>query len=269
MDRSIKHCEYSRTGQGRELLNGDHVTGHDSIARELQVQRWRTAVAVEVSPRLWECFDQVDPIVAVVEDVVDRWVSGPAGGMPLTGSDGFAGAYVAAVEEDAAGRPWRQLCRLDASRRPVPDESYRKRVWTYHAGWLRRLHPAMPTVVPEPLPGGVAGELVVERLRTEAAVDVAAAVAGWVGDDPARICAVVADAVNRWLALPPVQRASVALTGVDGFAQRYVAGVLYSDPADEVLRPEFCPAGVGQPVDWDAYARAVWTHHLDSLAGAR
>jgi len=94
-------------------------------------------------------------------------------------------------------------------------------------------------------------------------------VAGWLSEDPARIGAVAADAVNRWLALPPAQRASVALTGVDGFVQRYVADVLYADPADEVLRPEFCPAGVGQPVDWDAYARAVWSHHLDSLAGVR
>jgi hypothetical protein len=122
--------------------------------------------------------------------------------------------------------------------------------------------------VPDRLPDGPAGELVVERLRTEAAIDVAAAVHDWLGDNPARIGAVVADVVDQWLALPAGERATVALTGVDQFAQRYVAAVLYADPTDDELRPEFCPSE-GQSVDWDAYARAVWTHHLNQVAGVR
>jgi hypothetical protein len=255
--------------QGRHLMCGDDVTlaGEGSVVRACAVQRLRTQVAVEVSPRLWEYFDEVAPIAVVVADIVDRWRSGVADRMRLTGSGGFAAAYVAAVERDAAGRPWAQLCRRDAQRLVV-DESYLKRVWTHHAGWLQRLHPFTPAVVPDPLPAGPVGELVVERLRTEAAIDVAAAVHAWLGDDPAKVGAVVADVVARWLALPATERATVALTGVEQFAQQYVAGVLYADPAEDAYRPEFCPPE-GQALDWDAYARAVWTHHLDQVVGVR
>jgi hypothetical protein len=251
-------------------MGNDRATaldGEDSVVRACAVQRLRTAVALEVSPRLWEYFDEVGPIAVVVADIVDRWTSGRADRMPLTGPGGFSAAYVAAVERDAAGRPWWQLCRRDTQGRPVVDESYLKRVWTHHAGWLRRLHPAAPTVVPEPLPDGPAGELLVERLRTEAAIDVAAAVHDWLGD-PASISGVVADVVARWLTLPPAERATIALTGVDQFAQQYVAAVLYADPAEDEYRPEFCPPE-GQQLDWDAYARAVWAHHLRQLAGAQ
>jgi hypothetical protein len=199
---------------------------------------------------------------------VDRWVTGVGEQMPLTGPGGFTAAYLAAVEEDAAGRPWWRVCRLSPGRLPVADESYLKRVWTLHAGWLRRLYLIVPVDVPDRLPNDAAGELVVERLRTEAAIDVAAAVAEWLGNDPSRIGAVVADVVARWLALPAGERENVALTGVDQFAQRYVAAVLYADPAEDEFRPEFCPPE-GQRLDWDAYAQAVWAHHLDQLAGAR
>jgi hypothetical protein len=242
--------------------------GFDPV-RELEVQRLRTAVAVEVSPRLWEYFDEVGPIAAVVEDIVDRWTTS-AGRQALTGSDGFTTAYLSAVERDAAGQPWWQVCRLDAGRRPMADESYPKRVWTHHAGWLRRLFPAGgATTVPDPLPEGAAGELVVERLRTEATVEVVAAVHDWLGQDPARIGAVVADVVARWLALPADERAKVELTGQEQFTQRYVAKVLYADPVEDEYWPEFCPPADGESFDWDTYARAVWTDHVDQLAGVR
>jgi hypothetical protein len=249
---------------------GDDVTlaGEGSVVRACAVQRLRTQVAVEVSPRLWEYFDQVAPIAVVVADIVDRWRCDRVGRVPLVGPGGFAAAYVAAVERDAAGRPWAQLCRRDAQEPPVVDESYLKRVWTHHVGWLQRLHPFTETVVPDRLPDGPVGELVVERLRTEAAIDVAAAVHEWLGDDPARVGVVVADVVARWLALPAAERATVALTGVEQFAQQYVARVLYADPAEDAYRPEFCPPE-GQALDWDAYARAVWTHHLDQVVGVR
>jgi hypothetical protein len=250
-------------------MNGnDDPTGQDSVVQELQTQRLRTAVAVEVSPRLWEYFDEVHPIAVVVDDIVDRWITGTPDQIPLIGPSGFTTAYLAAVEEDAAGRPWWQMCRLGAARRPVADETYAKRVWTYHAGWLRRLHPADAVSVPDPLPEGLAGELITERLCTEAAIDVAAAVYEWLGNDPARIGAVAADVVVRWLALPATERAGIALTGMNQYAQRYVAAVLYADPAEDRFRPEFCPPD-GQPFDWHAYTRAVWTHHLDHLVGAR
>jgi hypothetical protein len=191
-------------------------------------------------------------------------------GAVQTGPDGFAAGYLAAVERDSAGRPWWQFGRLGAGRRPVIDESYPKRVWTYHAGWLQHIRPTgvADVVVPDPLPDGVVGELVVERLRTEAAAEVAAAVHEWLGNDADQIGAVVAAVVAGWLALPQDQRAGVALTGVGQFAQRYVDGVLYADPADDVYWAEFCPPA-GQPLDWDAYARAVWASHLAALAGAR
>lgn len=242
----------------------------DGLVRALQLQRWRTVAAVEISPRLWEYFDEIAPILAVVEDIVDRWIASAPHRLPLTGPDGFATAYLAAVEKDLDGQPWWQFCRLGANRRPVVDESYPKRVWTHHAGWLRRVRPARAVVaaVPEPLPGGLAGELVVERLRTEAAVDVAAAVHEWLGNDPDQITAVVAAVVAGWLALPPDQRAVLALTGVSQFAQRYVDRVLYADPADDEYWAEFCPPA-GQPLDWDAYARAVWASHINQLAGTR
>jgi hypothetical protein len=174
----------SFNGEEWGLVNGEGGAvrvGDDVMVRALQVQRWRTAVAIEVAPRLWDYFDEVGPIVAVVEDVVDRWISSGAGRVPLTGPDGFAVGYLAAVERDPAGRPWWQFCRLGAGRRPVVDESYPKRMWTYHAGWLQRIRPAgANVVVPDPLPGGVVGEVVVERLRTEAAAEVARPYAsGW------------------------------------------------------------------------------------------
>jgi hypothetical protein len=154
----------------------ESAIGDGGLVRALQLQRWRTVAAVEISPRLWEYFDEIAPILAVVEDIVDRWIASARHRLPLTGPDGFATAYLAAVEKDLDGQPWWQFCRLGANRRPVVDESYPKRVWTHHAGWLRRVRPARAVVaaVPEPHPGGLAGELVVERLRTEAAVDVAA-----------------------------------------------------------------------------------------------
>jgi hypothetical protein len=256
-----------------ESVNGERdpvPAGDDVLARALEVQRWRTAVAVEISPRLWDYFDEVAPILAMVEDLVDRWITSMPGRVPLIGPDGFATAYLAAVEKDPGGRPWWQFCRLGADRRPVLDDSYPKRVWTYHAGWLQRiaLTGVGDTAVPEPLPDGLAGHVVVERLRTEAAVDVAAAVDEWLGNDRDQIAAVVADVVAGWLDLPADQRAGLTLTGVGQFAQRYVARVLYADPAEDEYWAEFCPPP-GQAMDWDAYARAVWTSHVTELAGAR
>jgi hypothetical protein len=205
-----------------------------------------------------------------VEDIVDRWIARVPRHLPLTGPDGFTAAYLAAVEQDPDGQPWWQVCRLDADRRPVVDERYPKRVWTYHSGWLRRIRPTVGSVtaVPDPLPDGPAGDLVVERLRTEAAVDVAAAVHEWLRDEAVQINAVVADVVTSWLALPDEQRAGLALTGLRQFAQRYVDDVLYAEPAEDRYWAEFCPP-TGQAFDWHAYTRAVWTSHVTQLAGAR
>ncbi len=152
----------------------------------------------------------------------------------------------------------------------MADESYLRRVWSHHAGWLQLIRPTTSTEVPDPLPGGPAGELVVERLRTEAAIEVAAEASDCLGRDVGKVAAVVADVVAGWLALPAAQRVGVALTGRGQFTERYLTGVLYEreDPDGEVYRAEFCPPD-GEPVDVDAYLRAVWAHHVDQLAGAR
>jgi hypothetical protein len=245
------------------------LAGLDGLVRELEVQRLRTAVAVEVSPRLWEFIGDDGLVGPVVSDIVDRWMSRP-GGLALTGRDGFTAAYVEATERDGAGRPWPQLSRLrDVGGGWVADEQYPRRVWTYHARRLVRLYPADAagtTVVADPLPDGPAGDLVVERLRTQVAVEVAAAVPDWLARDAAAVTAIVGDVVARWFALPAGQRP--VLTGHGRFTEEYVSRVLYDEPADEVLRAEFRGPD-GQGLDMDAYLRVVWTHHVARLAGAR
>ncbi len=250
------------------VVNGIADAG---LRRDLEVQRLRTAAAVEVSPTLWSHLGDDGLIAPVVADIVDRWIGQPAAGrQPLTGPGGYTAGYVAAVESDPAGRPWWQLCdRDDGGRRTVADVTYANRVWTHHAAWLQLIRPTTTTEVPDPVPGGPAGELLVARLRAEATIDVSASVGPWLGNDPGQVAAVVADVVAGWLALPPAERAGLALTGPGRYTDRYIAGVLYANPGDDEYRTEFCPVTDGQPFDWDTYNRAVWAHHTAQLTGAR
>jgi hypothetical protein len=253
-------------------MNGDRdlLNEQDSVGRKLAIQRLRTNVALQVSPYLWDNLGDDGLIAPVVDDIVDRWISLPAGPgrLPLIGPGGFAAAYLAAVEHNADGGPWWQFCQRDADGRPVADDTYPRRVWTHHAQRLELIHPTTKTDMPDPLPSGPAGKLVVERLRTQAAIEVTAAVSDWLGRDVEKLAAVVGDVVAGWLALPAAQRLGMALTGRGQFVEQYVARVLYADPADDEYRTEFCPPD-GQPLDWDTYTLAVWTHHSAQLVGPR
>jgi hypothetical protein len=154
------------------------------------------------------------------------------------------------------------------------EDIYQLRVWEAHADQLMSAQPPPDTIAgllrvdPHTHPDErLREELVAERLRTDAAIQISAHVFDVLNHHRGWITTVVNDIVTRWQVHNP-DREPHTLMGRLGLADNYLGEVTFErdDDGDEFYRAEFCPE---EDVDETLYSRQVWQHHVRELASQR
>lgn len=243
------------------------MDGNDTLQRELEMQRIRTQVAIELAPmvaRHFGSYDEDPAIVAVVEDIVDRWVATDPNGYyrpVLFGRSGFIATYVGEVERAPDGGPHWQF-RGKATDDPY---DYAVCVWSYHVGRLMRTRRAAPQtilVTPEDSARMLSlwSALETERARTSVAVELSPLVWEPLRKTRHRVAELVDAVVSAWQRRSPDD--PVELTGLDGFTDTYYKRIHFKHPETEALWEQFIPPDES---DEKTYAINVWRHHLNEL----